>query len=84
MSLWNLILHLGNFALPALVLAALLAPAVAGWRGLTPRRLWRAWWLLAGAGLLVLVAGLVGFGHDGRMASYAALVLVVGSLACWL
>lgn len=84
LALWGWLLHLGNFALPALGLATLLAPAVAGWRGLTPQRLWQAWWPLAGAGLLVLVAGLVGLGRDGRMATYAALVLVAASLACWL
>lgn len=84
LALWGWLLHLANFALPALGLATLLAPAVAGWRGLTPLRLWRAWWPLAGAGLLVLLAGLVSFGRDGRMATYAGLVLVVASLACWL
>ncbi len=84
MRFWNLILHLGNFVLPALVMAALLAPAVAGWRNLTLRCLWRVWWPLAVAGLLVLLTGLVVFGRDGRMASYVALVLVAGSLACWL
>ncbi len=81
---WAWLLHLVNFALPALGLATLLAPAVAGWRSLTPQRLWRAWWPLAGAGLLVLVAGLVGLGRDGRMATYAGLLLVAASLACWL
>ena len=89
MGLWKILLHLGNFALPALVVAALLSPGVLGRAGLTPlaagwRRLWRTWAWLAAAGLVVLVAGLVGFGRDGKMATYAALVLVMGSLACWL
>ena len=84
LTLWGWLLHLVNFVLPALGLATLLAPAVAGWNSLTLQRLWRAWWPLAGAGLLVLLAGLVGFGRDGRMATYAGLVLVVASLACWL
>ena len=84
LALWGWLLHLGNFALPALGLATLLAPTVAGWRGLTLQRLWRAWWPLAGAGLLVLVAGLAGLGRDGRMATYAGLVLVAASLAGWL
>lgn len=83
LALWAWLLHLANFALPALGLATLLAPAVAGWRGLTPQRLWHAWWPLAGAGLLVLLAGLAGFGRDGRMATYVGLVLVTASLACW-
>ena len=39
---------------------------------------------LIAAGVVVLVAGLVVFGRDGRMLTYAALVLVQGSLAWWL
>lgn len=87
MGIWGLILHLGNFVLPALVVAALLAPAVVGVGGLSGARmryLWRVWGLLAGVGLAVLVAGLAWFGRDGKMATYAALVLATGSLACWL
>lgn len=84
MGFWNLVLHLANFALPALVLAALLAPAVVGWRGLSVRDLWLVWRWLALAGLLVLLAGLVAFGRDGKMVSYVLLVLTVGTVACWL
>ncbi len=84
MHIWGLILHLGNFALPAFALAVLLAPAVVGWRGLVRSRLWRVGALLALAGLAVLVLGLVWSGRDGRIATYAALVLIDGSLACWL
>ena len=36
------------------------------------------------AGVVVLVAGLALFGRDGRMLTYAALVLAQGSLAWWL
>ena len=39
---------------------------------------------LIAAGVVVLVAGLVVFGRDGRMLTYAALVLAQGSLAWWL
>jgi len=89
MGLWGILLHLGNFALPALAMAGLLSLGVLGRSGLTPlaagwRRLWRVWAWLAASGLAVLVAGLVGFGRDGKMATYAVLVLVMGSLAWWL
>ncbi|MEY5097661.1 MAG: hypothetical protein RJA36_380 [Pseudomonadota bacterium] len=89
MGIWGFVLHLGNFVLPALVVAALLSPGVLGRGGLTPpgaglRRLLRTWALLAAAGLAVLAAGLAWFGRDGKMATYAVLVLAVGSLAWWL
>lgn len=83
------LLHLANFAAPALGVAAVLT--VLSWglrRGarFSPvawqqaRRLF-AWASLGG--LLVLAAGLVVFGRDGKMATYAALVLVMGTLAFW-
>lgn len=81
---WGWGLHLANFALPALALATLLAPAVLGWRSLSVPRLWRAWRWLAGSGLLVLTAGLAVFGRDGKMATYAALVLSAAAVCCWL
>ena len=84
MGIWSLVLHLGNFVWPAFALAALLAPVVVGWRGLLRSRLWRVGALLGLAGLAVLVLGLVWSGRDGRIATYAALVLVDASLACWL
>jgi hypothetical protein len=83
-AIWGWVLHLANFALPALALAALLAPAVTGRSGLSLPGLWRVWRWLAASGLLVLVAGLAVFGRDGKMATYAALVLVLASVACWL
>ena len=83
-AIWGWALHLANFALPALVLAGLLAPAVTGRSGLSLPSLWRVWRWLAASGLLVLVVGLAVFGRDGKMATYAALVLVLASVACWL
>jgi hypothetical protein len=72
------LIHLANFVMPALgvsAIAALLAKLL--WR----RQLKAVPWLrLAGwpalAGMVVLAAGLAYFGHDGEMATYAALVLV--------
>ena len=81
----NLIWHLLNFIAPALgmgVLTAALAKLL--WR----RALGTTTWLqLAGrsslAGLAVLVAGLVLTGHDGRMATYAALVVACALVPWW-
>lgn len=80
--------HVVNFVLPALVVAGLLAPCVVGWRGLRltgpqGRRLWHTWAWLSVAGVVVLAAGLVGLGRDGKMLTYAALVLVQGTVAWW-
>lgn len=80
LALW----HLLNFTAPALGLAGLLglvlwlrAPA----KG--PTAAWESTLWLAGGGVLVLLAGLALFGRDGKMATYAALVVVMGSLASW-
>lgn len=40
--------------------------------------------VLVTGGVLVLLAGLIAFGRDGKVATYAALVFVQGSLAWWL
>ena len=77
--------HTLNFLAPALGLAALAASAA--------KMLWRrelagvAWLRLAVwaalAGMAVLVGGLVVFGRDGKMATYAALV-VADAAALWI
>ena len=70
--------HLLNFVAPAAAVALLLALGgrwVARPSGQAPR-----WWMLALGlfvlGTVVLAAGLLVFGTDGKMATYAALVLV--------
>jgi len=83
MTFLTLVGHLANFLVPAVVMAVILA--------LMPRTLRKArggrtgFWREVGwsslAGTLVLLAGLVWFGRDGKMAIYAALVLVQGTLA---
>jgi len=88
MVIWAFFLHLANFVWPALTVAALLACAVLlrqGGRKGQPwmRRFGQAWGWLALAGVAVLLAGLVVFSHDGKMLTYAALVLVQGTLAAW-
>ena len=76
--------HLLNFIAPALGVAGL-ASALAKllWRRELAAVPWRrlALWA-AGAGVLVLIGGMVLFGRDGKMATYAALV-VASALALW-
>ncbi len=73
----DLLNHLLNFVAPACVVGGLLA-VLAKW--LYPGRSRQALWKQAGwnsaAGLLALVAGLILFGRDGKMATYAALVVL--------
>jgi zinc transporter ZupT len=77
----DLIFHLLSFAVPAFAVG--LAVAL-GARLILPRRPdRRAWWqdtaLNFVAGVGVLAAGLWYFGVDGKMYTYAALVLAVAS-----
>ncbi|NIC40260.1 hypothetical protein [Aquabacterium sp. A08] len=88
MGVWGFVLHLLNFVAPAVAVAGLLSAAVVGPRGLAlwgPRaRRWaRVWAVLAAVGVAVLLAGLVLHGRDGKMSTYAALVLATGSVAAW-
>lgn len=77
--------HLLGFAAPAAALAVLVAGAARLlWRG---KGLAMGWWagvlLNFVVGLAVLGAGLAFFGRDGKMATYAALVLAVATVQ-WL
>jgi hypothetical protein len=79
-ALWHL---LGLF-LPALATGALAAAAAkALWRAELKGSRWSRLVLWSGgAGSLALLAGLVVLGRDGRMLSYAAM-LVAAALALW-
>jgi len=77
----GLIWHFGGFVVPALLVAVLLWPAIAFRRPSRGRWAPLGWLVLAG--VMVLLAGLVWFGRDGRMATYAAMVVVQGSLVWW-
>ncbi len=77
--------HLVGFMAPALGVGLLL------WAGLRVRRKGRPGIgsglqlaLLCVSGVVVLLVGLVYFGRDGKVATYAALVLVQGTVAWWL
>ena len=85
MGPWNLLIHLANFVLPALALGmvlALLAPIYAR-KWPSARTLLAQAAINSVAGVLVLVAGLVLFGNDGKMATYGALVLATGTAQWW-
>lgn len=73
--------HLFNFALPALALPLLLwlpARLLLGRPAGAPRW-WVQWLVQAAVGAAVLAGGLALFGRDGKMLTYAALVLACAS-----
>lgn len=84
MNLTTLITHLANFVAPAMALA--LGLAVAGRFLALNRRKSLVWWAQAAINfvvcLAVLLLGLWFFGRDGKMATYAAMVLA-GATAQW-
>ncbi|PAT33229.1 hypothetical protein CLI92_01565 [Vandammella animalimorsus] len=85
MGMAQFLAHVGALLLPAWAVAALL---VGMSRALLRRARWRMrfWVNLLAAGLLgslVLLAGLLFSGEDGRMGSYAALLLALASLQAW-
>lgn len=81
----DLLIHFLGFFAPAAALAigVALAARVFGLDRSAGRRWWAAAAINFVAGAAVLVAGLWYFGRDGKMATYAALVLAV-ALAQWL
>jgi hypothetical protein len=73
--------HLLSFSAPALAVAVLVALAA---RFILPRQpTGVAWWFHIAinsiAGMVTLVAGLWYFGVDGKMATYAALVVAIAT-----
>ena len=83
MTFWQLVLHLFNFALPALAMA-LFMPWAGRWvMGPSRASLRRRMGVQALCGLAVLVGGLWLHGQDGKMSTYIALVLVAAT-AEWL
>ncbi len=86
MSAFDSLIHLANFAAPAFFVALLLGLLfrVAMRKRSVSTSLWVQCAINTGAGLAVLAAGLWFFGRDGRMATYAALVAVCGTVQWWL
>jgi len=78
-------IHLLNFLAPAMCLPLLLWPMarLAFGRPAGAPRWWVQWGVQAAVGAAVLLAGLWVFGRDGKMLTYAALVLA-GASCQWL
>lgn len=80
MTFAQLLFHLVNFVLPALAMAVFM-PLAGRWAMGTAAVGWQRRVLChAVAGTAVLSVGLLVQGHDGRMSTYAALVLVSATL----
>ena len=80
MTFAQLLFHLVNFIWPALILAALM-PLAGRWVMKAAAVRWpRRMLCHAMAGVVVLVAGLLVQGQDGRMVTYMALLLVAATL----
>lgn len=85
MSLWLMALHLLNFLAPAAVLAMLLAAVEAFFKRKRPVA-FTLFWVSAiyfFAAVAVLLLGLALLGRDGKLLTYAGLVVTLGSLAAW-
>jgi hypothetical protein len=85
LSLLDAVWHLLNGLAPA-VLVPLIAAGLTKlvWRrSLASVRWWPLAWPACVAGLVVTLAGLVLLGRDGKMATYAALVLVTATWLWW-
>lgn len=86
MTFYLLANHLLNLVLPAAAVALLLVLASQVFGGLfkSKRPVTQSWYAQAAivfiANVAVLVAGLVFFGHDGKMLTYAA--MVAGAALC--
>jgi hypothetical protein len=85
MTPWAFLAHIAGFIAPAVFVALIL------WAMPRMRRAGRVRhgarleaFMLVVAGVVVLLGGLVFFGRDGKIATYAALVFVQGTLAWWL
>ena len=85
MDALGLFWHIVNFVLPAVGVGAISAALCKlAWRRSLKAVPWHTLaWQSSAAGLAVLVAGLALTGHDGRVATYAALV-VACALVPWL
>ena len=88
MTAYLLTNHLLNFAAPAFVVAlmlVLLAPIFSSFlvsNKAVNQSIWARTAIIFIVNLLTLAAGLVFFGNDGKMASYAAMVVAAG-LTYW-
>ena len=82
MSAFQLLNHLFNFVLPALAVAVMLAlgARVLMKKGAGSPGLWAQVAINLVAGVVVLMAGLVVTGRDGRIGTYAVMLVVCGTV----
>lgn len=77
--------HLLNFYAPAVgvgLFASLIAKLL--WhRDLLGSPWWRLWAWASGSAALMTIGGLVYFGRDGKMATYAAMVIACAASLWW-
>ena len=81
MGLFAITNHLLNFMAPAAAVALVLV-LCGRWvvaRGPSAMPVWRQWLVVFVVGLLALAAGLAVGGRDGKMLTYAALVVATAS-----
>jgi len=85
MTALGLLWHLLNFIAPAVGVGALSAALCKlFWRKSLAHAPWFTLaWQASVAGVVVLVLGIVITGHDGKMATYAALVVVCALVPWW-
>lgn len=85
MTVLDFVWHLLDFAAPAVLLGAISAGAAKLlWRGSLRGTPWLSLGAqAAAAGLLVCVAGLVITGRDGKMVTYAAMVVACAASLWW-
>ncbi|RYG14550.1 MAG: hypothetical protein EON92_01765 [Burkholderiales bacterium] len=82
----DLLNHLLNFVAPALFVGTFLVVAakLVMRRNLAAVALWKQVAINVAVGVAALLAGLIIFGRDGKMATYAALVICCASSQWWL
>ncbi len=85
MSFLDLLWHLLDFAAPALLLGVISATAAKClWRGPLRTTPWlQLGGVAAAASLLACLAGLIITGRDGKMVTYAAMVLACAASLWW-
>ena len=77
----DIVQHLLHFFLPAFAVAAGVT-LIGRWRAkapASPRSAWMRWAIQSAVGSAVLLGGLWLLGRDGKMATYAALVVAVAT-----
>ncbi len=80
MNVLDGVFHAVNFVAPAVVVGFLLAMAqLLSVRSVSFRAILRQAIVNSGVSLVVLLAGLLWFGRDGKMATYAVMVLACAS-----